>query len=273
MFNFWHNKEGEVGKFSMILGVAVAALALAGMIFLIKPSARMVQKIIKSWQGSYKLIVIKPDNCKDCFDIYQVSDFVKDAKAIKYSRVKEYKASNSNAELLIKTYKIKNLPTFILQGDIKALGLDQVFDASSTAFIDDKNFVYNNAFPPFYSLDEKKVRGEFNITYLTDLSCTKCYDVYLHDKAMENLVMNPAASSTIDMALPEGKKMVADYKITALPTIILQGDMDAYQNFKKLWETVGTVEKDGAYIFRESGLGLMGVYKNLKNGALINVTK
>lgn len=253
----------------MILALAVAAMALVGAVFLMRPSVQMAQKIIKSWQGSYKLIVIKPDNCKDCFDIYQVSDFVKDAKAIKYSRTKEYKASNYNAELLIKTYKIKNLPTFILQGDVKALGLDQVFDASSTAFIDDKNFVYNNAFPPFYNLDEKKIRGEFNLTYITDLSCTKCYDVYLHDKAMENLVMKPVASSTLDAVLPDGKKIIEDYKITAVPTIVLKGDMDAYQNFKKLWESVGTVEKDGTYVFRESGLKLMGIYKNLKTGGLV----
>jgi len=233
----------------------------------------MAQKIIKNWQGGYKLIVIKPDNCKDCFDIYQVSDFLKDAKGIKYSKVKEYKGSSSNAELLIKTYKIKNLPTFILQGDIKTLALKDVFDEASIAFADDKNFVYANSFPPYYSLDEKKVRGEFSITYITDLSCTKCYDVYLHDKAMENLVMKPAASSTVDVALPDGKKLVNDYKIISVPTIVLQGDLDAYQNFKKLWETVGTVEKDGAYVFREGGLKLMGVYKNLKTGALMNVTK
>ncbi len=273
MFHFWYNKEGEVGKFSMILGFAVAALALAGAVFLARPSMQVAQKLIKSWQGSYRLIVIQPDDCKDCFDIYQVPDFIKDAKGIKIKKAKEYKASSVNADLLIKTYKIKNLPTFILQGDVKSLVVSELFDETNIAFTDDKTFVYSNHFAPFYNLDEKKVRGEFNLTYITDLSCAKCYDVSLHDRAMENLVMKPVASSTADIAMPDGKKLISDYKITSVPTIILQGDLDAYQDFDKLWKTVGTIEKDGAYVFREEGLKLMGVYKNLKNGSLMNVVK
>lgn len=273
MFHFWYHKEQPATKFTIVLAIIVAALSLAGAVFLARPAVLAVRKTLKDYQSQYRLIVIKPQDCKDCFDIYQVSDYIKGIKGIKIGKTKEYMAGSSNADLLIKTYKIKNLPTFILQGDIKKLSLKDVFDAASTAFLDDKTFAYANAFPPFYNLDEKKVRGEFDITYVTDLSCTKCYDVYLHNRALENLAMKPAASSTVDVALPDGKKIINDYKINLLPTIVLKGDLDAYQNFKKLWETVGTIEKDGTYVFRENGLKLMGVYKNLKTGALISPPK
>lgn len=273
MFHFWYHKEEPVTKFTVILAAIVIIFSLVGAVFLAQPAAKALKNIIKNYQGRYRLIVIKPQDCKDCFDIYQVSDFVKDAKGINVGKVKEYAAGSQNAELLIKTYKIKNLPTFVLQGDIGRLNLKEVFDDASVGFMGDKVFVYNNEFPPFYNLDEKKIRGEFGITYLTDNSCVKCYDVYLHDKALDNLVMKPTASSTVDISSAEGKNLLGDYKIKSVPTMILKGDLDAYQNFKKLWESVGTIEKDGTYVFREKGLNLMGVYKNLENGALMNVIK
>lgn len=273
MFHFWYKKEEPVTKFTIILAAAVIIFSLTGAAFLAQPAVKAAAKIIKDYRDRYHLIVIKPQNCKDCFDIYQVSDFIKGVKGIKIGKAKEYADGSQNAELLIKTYKIKNLPTFVLRGDIETLALKDVFDEASIGFMDDNVFVYNNEFPPFYNLDEKKIRGEFDVTYLTDNSCVKCYDVYLHDKALDNLVMKPVASSTVDISSVEGKKILNDYKIKSVPTMIIKGDMDAYQNFKKLWETVGTIEKDGAYIFREDGLKLMGVYKNLINGALMNVVK
>lgn len=270
MFNFWYHKENPVNKFTAILAAIVMIFSLVGAFFLIQPVILAAKNIIKNYRDGYRLIVIQPENCGNCFDIYQVSDFLKNSKGVKYLKIKEYKSGTSNAELLIKTYKIKNLPTFVLQGDINKLALKEIMDESSIGAIDDKAFVYNNFFPPFYSLDEKKVRGEFNVTYLIDKTCAKCYDVYLHDRALQNLYMKPAASSTIDVSSAEGKKAVGDYKIKYVPTIIMNGDIEAYQNLKNLWQTVGTIEKDGAYIFREEGLKLMGAYKNIATGALMS---
>lgn len=268
MFNFWYHKENPVTRLTVILAAIVLIFSLVGAFFLGRPAISAVKNIIKNYRDGYRLIIIRPENCVNCFDIYQVSDFLKDIKGIKYSRIKEYKAGSPNAELLIKTYKIKNLPTLILQGDVEKLSLKEMMDEASIGAIDNKTFVYNNFFPPYYSLEEKKMRGEFNITYLTDKTCAKCYDVYLHDRALQNLYMKPAASSTIDMSSVEGKKAISDYKIKYVPTVIMMGDMDAYQNLKTLWQSVGTIEKDGAYIFREDGLKLMGTYKNIVTGAL-----
>lgn len=270
MFNFWYHKENPVTKFTVILAVIVIVFSLVGAFFLVQPAISAAKNIIKNYRDGYRLIVIRPENCANCFNIYQVSDFLKDSKGIKYFRIKEYKAGSSNAELLIKTYKIKNLPTFILQGDVEKLALKEMMDEASIGAIDGKTFVYNNFFPPYYSLEEKKARGEFKITYLVDGTCAKCYDVYLHDRALQNLYMKPTASSTIDISSVEGKKIISDYKIKYAPTVLMTGDMDAYQNLKTLWQSVGTIEKDGAYIFREDGLKLMGVYKNIVTGALVN---
>jgi hypothetical protein len=265
---FFNKSEEAVlsGKKIFLAFVAVAAL-LAGTVMMALPGIKEAGNILQKARKNPRLIVIRPDDCKDCFDINQVTDFLKGVLGVQYKSVQELKASSAGA--LINQYKIEKLPTFILEGDIKALDIGKIFDAASIQTQTDKVFVYKNNFPPYYNTANQKIEGRFELIYLTDAACKECYDVKLHELALANLVMTPSASSTIDIASTEGKKLVADYKITSAPTILLQGDMAAYQNFAQLWTTVGSVEKDGSYIFREIGLELMGKYQNIKTGKVI----
>jgi len=269
MFKFFYNREDPINRFTIVLALISLISVLVGAILLLGPAKTTFLKIWQNRPAKIKLIMLESKDCKDCFDISKVSDFIKDAYKINYSRIKKYKAGNSNADLLIKTYDIKVLPTFVLQGDIKSLNLDQMFDSKNIGKLEDKLFVYVNYFPPYYDVEKKEIKGRFNMIYLTDQSCADCYDVYLHDKALENLIMTASTSSTIDVASDAGKDYVAKYNIKYAPTIMMKGDLDIYQNFKKLWETVGTVESDGMYVFREGGLDLMGKYKDIKTGKTI----
>jgi len=270
MYNFFYKEDGYINKLTLGLALLGVAGLITGLIFLASPTVKAVKNIIASQPKKMKLIVIKPKDCADCFDVYQVTDFIKETLQVQYSKQKEYQSDSANAELLINTYKIEALPTFILQGDIKNSKLGELFDESSIAFSDDKTFVYSNKFPPLYTLKDQQVKGRFSLTYLADKSCDKCYDVYLHNTALENLIMKPSASSTVDISSDEGKKLISDYKIQYVPTIILKGDLGAYESFAQVWETVGTIEKDGAYVFREKGLNVMGAYKNLWTGKIQN---
>ena len=272
MFKFFYNREDPINRFTIILALVCLITTLVGSLLLSSSAKSLVPKLLKNLPTKMKLIVIEPDNCSDCFDITQVTDFIKDISKIKYSPVKKYKASDSNAGLLMKTYNIKVLPTFILQGDVKKLGIDRIFGKENIGKLEDKLFVYNNYFPPYYDVDKKEIKGRFGMVYLTDGSCTDCYDVYLHDKALKNLIMAPSASSTIDVSSDAGKEYIKKYSIQYAPTVLLNGDLDTYQNFKKLWETVGSIESDGRYVFREKGLDLMGKYKNLQTGKIIDRT-
>lgn len=270
MYSFFYRKQNYVNEFTLTLGLISVISVILGVVLLVAPAVKSGLAIWENQPKKFKLITIVPENCKECFDIKQVSDFVEGALGVKYSSKKEYTSNSKNAELLIKTYNIKVLPTFILQGDVKSIKLDELFDSASIGKLEDKTFVYANKFPPYYDVESKAVKGKFSITYLIDDTCADCYDVYLHNTALSNLVMTPTASSTIDVSSDEGGKLLSDYKIQYVPTILLSGDLDTYQNFKKLWETVGTIEGDGTYIFREGGLKLMGAYENLKTKKVEN---
>ena len=54
-----------------------------------------------------------------------------------------------------------------------------------------------------------------------------------------------------------------------MPTIILTGDADKYPSMTGVWPTVGTVEDDGAYIFRKVEV-LRQTYKDLTTGEVVS---
>lgn len=275
MYTFFYKpKEDYVNKYTLILAFITLICLLAGVVLMFSSVKKAMDKMLGQRPIKLRLIVLEPDNCKNCFEISKITDFVKNVYSnVEYKKIKKYKASDKNAESLIKVHKIEKLPTFILQGNLKSLELDKLFDSSNIKSLTKKEFVYKNHFPPYYDLSEKKTRGQFSILYLTDKNCKKCYDVNLHKTAFENLVMRPISSSTVEAYSTAGKNAIKQYNIKYAPTILLRGDLDAYQDFKNLWKTVGTIEKDGTYVFRESGLKLMGAYKNINTWKMMNVTK
>ncbi|MEK7167842.1 MAG: hypothetical protein AAB791_02455, partial [Patescibacteria group bacterium] len=67
-----------------------------------------------------------------------------------------------------------------------------------------------------------------------------------------------------------GKALVGKYAITAVPTMLLNGELEEYQNFQQVWPLVGKIwENDGTYIFTK--LDEMGSYYDLEKDKLVEV--
>ena len=269
MFKIFHKKNIKDSKFSLILAVFLATLVIVGVVMLIRPAINAINKM---QNNKAQLIIIQPSDCADCFNIYQVVDFLKNDFKLTFTGEKEYKSNSVTAKKLIKDNGITVLPTFLIRGaGVEALGLDKIL-AEGTFDKNEKDlFVYKNIFPPYLNLENNEVKGRFDMFMLTDNSCVDCYDVETHKTAFQNLIINPSNIIKVDASSDEGKQLISDYSILDVPTIVLKGDLGAYQGFQALWETVGSVEEDGTYIFREGGLKLMGKYKNLETGEVKEV--
>ena len=127
---------------------------------------------------------------------------------------------------------------------------------------------------PYYDLKTLKVRGLVTLTYLTDKSCTSCYNVSIHKSIFGNplgFAMKIVNETTYDISDPTGKALIDKYKITNVPTVIMKGDPAAYARLTAVWPQVGTVDSDGSYVFRN--VGLLGVvYMNLTSGKIVNAS-
>ena len=78
-----------------------------------------------------------------------------------------------------------------------------------------------------------------------------------------------ANEETFDIKDIKGRQVRVKYDIKNVPTVIITGDLDAYETLKAAWDQVGTIEDDGAYVFRELDV-LQVPYKDLTSGEIVN---
>ncbi|MFA5021331.1 MAG: hypothetical protein WC517_04750, partial [Patescibacteria group bacterium] len=256
--NFLSNKKpGNNFIRGIVLGLIAALIIvviLVVIMFIFGP-----KKTQTGTQGQYKVLVITKRNCPECWDTNLLINALKDLQInLDKPQTTYLDWWNFKANSLVKKYKIEKVPTIILTGD---------FDNNKTlkdilvniGTIDKNTFVLTRVIPPYLELKTGKLRGQVAVTFLTDTSCKECYDPKVHEVALKNLGVPTTNQKSIDVSSDEGKKLIDQYKIKLVPTVIVTGDVTAYESLTSVWSKVGSVESDGAYIFRS--LEVMGTYK------------
>lgn len=218
----------------------------------------------------YSLTAIIDSSCTQCSGVDEITKFVTDSPGVNLvtNDTVDYATSKDKAQALIDKYKITKLPSVIITGPTPDAASD--FGKFWTGLGTDVggDFVLNKVQPPYRDLASGEVKGVFQVTYLSDKTCTQCYDVTLHRNAFQNLSMVVANEKTLDVSDADGKALIKKYKIKLVPTIVVTGDLSEYDAFQAVWPKVGTKEADGAYVFRD-GVSLMGTYKDLSTGKVI----
>lgn len=102
--------------------------------------------------------------------------------------------------------------------------------------------------PPY--VQDGMVRGLVDVTYLVMDSCENCYDVYVNRQFMDAFGITPASEEIFDVASDRGRKIVKQYNITSVPTIIMSGDAGLYPGLRAGWAGAGSIEDDGSYVLR-----------------------
>ncbi|TSC56752.1 MAG: hypothetical protein G01um101418_588 [Parcubacteria group bacterium Gr01-1014_18] len=259
---FW-----KIGMWMIILALSLANISL---LWSLGGEATVADNNVNEKKPmSLDLTYIKDPGCPDCFNIELVeSELGRLAVAIGDKEILE--STSSAGKKLIEKYAITKLPTVIIEGKINENAtLAELWPRIGKVV--DGVFILTDVQPPYMDLETGTKRGDFGIVLLTDLSCKECYDVTLHQNALEGLAMVTDKIEIYDAATPSAKKYIKDYKIVKLPTLIVTGDADAYPGFKQVWPGVGTNEPDGAYVFRS--VEQMGTYRDLETGKVVVVAK
>ncbi len=249
----------------IFLGVAVAATVI-GAFFATKTLVDIEKNIALASDyarpANLKLIKITAPDCPDCFDIEAAIAALK-KQNVSVSEEKALAFDSSEAESLIKQLGIKRLPTYIATGEVGKNNLESFI--KNNGEIKNDTFVFTNIIPIFIDSESKREVGRISVTYLVDSACTGCYDPVKIQKPilLQRYGVKLENERSLDIASQEGKRLMAKYKITQVPTILLSPDADQYAGLKNVWKSVGTIESDGWYVFREmKQLGDIK-YKNL----------
>ncbi|MBI2668678.1 hypothetical protein HYX14_02440 [Candidatus Woesearchaeota archaeon] len=242
-----------------------------GALILTAPEPPFVDVASGQVKGYVALIQLFKEGCDKCYDLNPLVQ-----KLRQNLKVKEYNTlpiSSAEGKKLAEKYNITAVPTLIFSPDA-GLYLTVSSAWKNIGTIEkDGYYVMRNLNPPYYNIEKNAVQGLVTLTTITDKSCTNCYDAKTTNKPiLEGLGLTLASEQEYDAASSEGKKLIEKYKITQIPTILLTGDLNIYPLMERIWKDVGTIESDGAYVFRK--VELFGqTYRDLVQQKVITPSK
>ena len=216
--------------------------------------------------ANLEIIIISDKSCTDCTSLADYIDVIK-SQDVKIVKQDSLDINDSRAQELIKKYNIEKIPFLVVTGEINKHDDVQAL-WSAWGIIQDKTFVLTNIIPPYSNLATGKVEGRVSITYLTVDSCDECYDVKVNQNVLQNSYgIRLVGEKTIDVDSQEGNDFIEKYNITKVPTFMIDNEVAVYQGLLSVWSNVGTIEADGAYIFR--GAEQMGTYYDLETKEVV----
>ncbi len=211
------------------------------------------------------LTILTADECRECYDIKPIIAEIKKYNIAVTEKI--VTAGSEEGKDLIKQYGITKAPSLIATGELeKDAGLNTVL--AKIGQIKNNTFILTAVGAPYIVTSTGEVKGKVQLTEITDGQCQECYQVAVHEAILKNYGFPTSDKKMIDINSAEGKNLRTKYKITMVPTIILSGEVGEYQAIKSVWPQVGTVEADGAYVFR-AGVPQMGAYKDLMSGKMV----
>ncbi len=218
--------------------------------------------------ANLEVVMITDKSCTVCRPVTGFVDFLKEqnVNVIKESNIDI--SDGNKAQIIINKFGVKQVPFFIVTGEItKTEELENIWQ--SWGRIQDDTFVQTIIVPPYRDLITQEVRGEVSITYLTDESCSDCYDVMNNKKILEGSYgVSLANEKTIDVSSDEGKELIEKYKIEKVPTFFVDNEIAVYQALLSVWKDIGSIESDGMYVFRV--VEQLGTYYDLETKDIVN---
>jgi hypothetical protein len=201
-------------------------------------------------QPSVRTLVIQDKvHCPDCFDLNAYATELEDTILMRVEQVDAATAPTFSADILPAiafNATLEEYPALIegweLGGTVVTIPDGQYAG---------KWYVLPSQNAPRYSQKERRVLGRVTVTYLTLDSCTECYDVFITRGFLNDSRITVHKEIIVDAESSQGKALVARYNISALPTILMDDEADAYPNIGPGWEIMGTIEQDGTYTLRE----------------------
>ncbi len=229
-----------------------------------------VDATTKKEMGKVTATILIDPTCIQCVDPKLTVEAFKKA-GVKIIEEKEVIWDSAEGQALISQYNVTQLPTFLLSEDI------DLYDDVKTNWTrigtveTDKTYVARNLLLPYRDLKRGQIVGLVDLIYLTDTTCSECYDSQQVQRPIltQSFGIGISSERTVDVNSSVGQELVNQYKIVKVPTVLLSSDAGQYPGLKNVWSSVGTIESDGWYVFREMAQIGNVIYKDLASNQVI----
>lgn len=220
-------------------------------------------------RGRVTLIQLTKE-CENCAGLGSFIDQLTTA-GLKIEKQRQVDVDSEEGIALVAMYEIEKVPTLILDKEAEVYANIQQSWIQIGSVENNGAHVLRELTPPYFSIPEDRVIGLVTITFLTDKTCTECYDpARFHTPILQRMGLNYVIEEVLDIADAEGASLVELYNIEKVPTFVLTGDVDAYPVLVNALKPVGSVETDGAYVFRK--VELSRPYKDLEANEIVTGT-
>ncbi len=222
-------------------------------------------------RGRVEATLIGDSSCADCVNYAEVINQLTQA-GIKISKTANVEYSDDEGRQIIAKYNITQVPTLLLSKDAKEYGVITQAWSNIGDIATDGTFVLRQNSAPYRDLQKDEIAGRVSVIYLSDDSCTECYNATVHTPILLRFGLKLAEEKNVSVQSAEGKQLVSKYNVTAVPTILVSPEASVYPAFLQVWEQVGSTERDGWLVFRNIAEAMQGaVYKNLTSGETIGL--
>ncbi len=199
-------------------------------------------------KGKVKIKEVFDSSCKDCTSLSGIKTQIEKI-GIKVENYELVDSESEQGKLLIKDNKISYLPTLLVSKEIGEYWW--IFGQIKNSFVENNEY-YRFAEPTFPSKEMSTglIKGKVKITYITDNSCEDCFNVTQLKSSFQSLGVYIDKEEYADISSEQGKKLLGEYNITAIPTLILSEEISDYAPLKQILEGVGSfINKK--YVFRK----------------------
>jgi hypothetical protein len=233
--------------------------------------------------GRVSVTVVNDSSCTRCF---QVADLLASQLAqigvnVQKPAVLEYNSTEGQA--FVKTYNLTRVPAIVFSKDLseypeiakRFVGNATNPDGSPVRGIGvrapDGSYIVVETVPPYLEVGLGRVVGLTDVIYVTlnDTCARRCYDPSSHKDLLYGsfgVVFNNELTYPFNST--EGAKLVAQYNITKVPTIVLSREALRYNGLGSAWLQIplGTLKTDGRLVFRNmDALGNVTYYDLVQN--------
>ncbi|MCK5413611.1 MAG: hypothetical protein KAI57_04540 [Candidatus Pacebacteria bacterium] len=224
-------------------------------------AAEIVQNIEEEKRpANLQITIIKDSSCSDCFSVNAIIEKIK-SDNVNIEAEDAFERTDARAQELIEKYAIEKLPAFIIIGEInKNSSLAEAW--GKIGEIIDGAIVFKSPAAPYVQASSGEIRGKVKLTIIVDESCTNCVDVMRYKGLSKQMGMDVEEEITVEYNSVEGKRIVRENNIKLIPTIVIEGDIQAYSvdDLKKFGDVV-----DNVFVLTQ----IQPPYINAANGRLM----
>ncbi len=218
-------------------------------------------------QGKVSVTILKDSTCKDCSNASKLIQQLKLA-GVFIESMQDVDVTSANGKAVKDTYKVDKVPTIILSRDANVYPIVTKAWQQFGTIESDGSYVQRQVPAPYLDLKQNKIRGYVDVTYITDKSCTACYDIKMPKQILTSNQVAVQTEKVVDVNDQAGQQLVRQYKIIAVPAFIIQGDFDVYTGLSQAWPQVGTKEGSNVWVFRKPEV-MNVAYKDLSTGKIV----